>query len=96
MHSRAWLPRATRPSSQRTAHGDAVVGDVDGLGPGALEQLDAPPEEVVLQHGGDLRVLLGQDLLAADDEGHAAPEGGEHVDELDAGDARADDDEVLG
>ena len=40
--------------------------------------------------------LVGQHLLAAHDQGDLAPERAEHVHELDAGDARADHDEVLG
>jgi hypothetical protein len=46
----------------------ALVVALDRLGPGALEQLDAAAHEVVLEHGGDLGVLAGEHLLAADDE----------------------------
>ena len=56
-------PRPTRPSSQ--LHGHPAVVDVDPDGPGALEQPHAAVEEVVLERGGDLGVLL-----------RAAPAGG--------------------
>src|SRR5690606_6291333 len=49
-----------------------------------------------LQHRGDLRVLLGQDLLAGDDQADLGPEAREHVHELDAGHPGAHHDEVLG
>ena len=94
MASRAWVPRARRPSSQ--THGDGTVLLVDADGPGALEEPDAAGDEVVLERGGDLGVLLREHLLAAHDEGDLAAERPEHVDELDAGDAGADHDEVLG
>src|SRR5207248_11506409 len=57
---------------------------------------DTASEEVVLEGSRHLGVLGGQDLLAADDEGHLRAERREHVDKFDAGDARADDDEVTG
>ena len=75
---------------------DDVAGALDAHGPGTLQQLHAPSEEVLLQHGGDLGVLLGEHLLAADDERHVAAEAREHVHELHPGDAGADHDEVLG
>ena len=87
-------PAAARPSSQRTD--DPVVGAVDADGPGALEQADAPAEELVLERGRHLRVLLGEHLLAGHDQRDLAAERAEHVDELHAGHARADHDEVLG
>ena len=61
-----------------------------------LSRRDAPAEEVVLQGLGHLRVLVGQDVLAAHHERHLRPEGGEHVHELHAGDARADHHQVPG
>ena len=48
-------------------------------------------QEVVLQHGRHLGVLARQHLLAGDDERHLGAERREHVHELDAGDAGADD-----
>ena len=72
MPSRAWLPRATRPSSQRTATSSSVT--LDRLGPGPLEQADPPAQEVVLEDRRDLGVLLGQHLLAADDQGDLGAE----------------------
>ena len=53
-------------------------------------------EEVVFERRGHLGILRRQHLLAADDQRHLAAERREHVDELDAGDARADHDEVFG
>ena len=53
-------------------------------------------QEVVLERGRHLGVLLRQHLLAADDERDLRAERREHVDELHAGDAGADHDEVLG
>ena len=73
-----------------------VAVAVDAHGPRPLEQADASAQQLVLEGGGDLGVLLGQDLLAGHDERDLAAERGEHVHELDAGDARADDHEVLG
>ena len=64
--------------------------------PSALEQLHAALQEVVLEHRGDLGILLRQHLLAADDQRHLGAEAAEHVDELHAGDAGADDGDVLG
>ena len=75
---------------------DPVAVAFDGLGPGALVEADAAAQEVGFEGGCHLRVLGGQDLLAADHERHVAAEGLEHVDELHAGDAGADDDEVVG
>ncbi len=93
MASRAWVPVATRPSSHRTVH---LVVDVDADGPGTLVEPDAATEEVVLERGGHLGILLRQHLLAAHDEGHLAAERREHVDELHTGDAGPDHDQVLG
>ena len=76
--------------------GDAVALVVDPHGTGALEQLDAAAQELVLERGGHLRVLLGEDLLAGHDQGHGAAQRREHVHELDPGHARPDHDEVLG
>ena len=78
------------------AHGDLVAVLVHADGPRALEQLHPAPEQLVLEGGRHLGVLLGEDLLARDDQRHRAAERREHVDELDAGDAGADHDEVLG
>ena len=68
----------------------AVVESFDARGACPLEQVHAPAQEVRLERGRHLGILLGQHLLAADDQGHVSTEGGEHVHELDAGDARAD------
>ena len=75
---------------------DPVLGALDAGRTRTLEQLDAATHEVVLQHGGDLGVLLGQHLISADDQRHLGAERQEHVHELDARDARTDHDEVLG
>ena len=62
--------RALGAAAVVAAHGDAaVVGALDADGAGALEQLHAAAEELVLEGGGDLGVLGRQHLLAADDEG---------------------------
>ena len=79
-----------------TAHDDALLGAVTGDRPGPLQQADPPPEEVLLQHRRNLGVLGREDLLAAHDEGHRAPQRGEHVHELDTGHPRPDDHQVLG
>ena len=63
MASRAWLPLATRPSSQRTD--TAVTVRSIAFGPGPFEQPDAPAQQLVLQGGGHLGVLAA-----------AAPAGG--------------------
>ena len=89
MASSAWRARATAPVVAAHATTPSSV-EVDAGGPGALEQAHTPLEEVVLERGGHLGVLLGQHLLAADDERDLAAERREHVDELDAGDAGAD------
>ncbi len=87
---------ALDPAAVVTDDGDAVVAPFQARGPGALEQLDAPGQEVLLEGGRHLRVLLRQDLLAADDERDLGAHRGEEVDELDAGHAGADDRDVLG
>ncbi len=92
--SKAWLPLATRPSSQTTATPPSFT--VDGLGPGPLEQPNPPAQQLVLQGGGHLGILAGQHLLAADDQGHLGAERAEHVHELHPGHPRADHDQVLG
>ena len=56
-----------------------------------LSRRDAAGEEVLLEHGGDLGILGRQHLLARHDERDVGAERREHVHELDAGDARADD-----
>ena len=66
MASSAWLPGAVRPSSQRTD--DPVVGAVDADGPGALEEAHAAAEQLVLEGGRHLGVLLGEHLLAGHDQ----------------------------
>jgi hypothetical protein len=71
-----------------------VVGAVDADGAGPLVEAHPPPQELVLQGGGDLGVLGGQHLLPGDDQGDLAAERREHVDELDAGHAGADHHEV--
>ena len=60
----------------------------------ALEQLDPPREELLLEHRRHLGVLQRQHLLAGHDERDLGTERVEHVGELDAGDAGPDDDEV--
>ena len=92
--ARRATPSTLRPSSHSTSTESSTR--VDGLRPRALEQLDAAREELVLEHRGDLGVLHRQHLLARHDERHLRAERAEHVGELDAGDARADDAEVLG
>ena len=77
-----------RPSSQATYTPSSVRGDARGAC--ALEEVHAPAEELVLEHGRHLGVLQRQHLLARDDERHLAAERAEHVRELDAGHARAD------
>ena len=95
-----------RPDRQQrmAAPGDAAVVALDenlvavpfeADGPGSLEQLDAAAEQLVLERGGNLGILLGQHLLAAHDQAHVGAHRAEHVHELDAGHARSDDDEML-
>src|SRR5438045_35663 len=67
-------------------NGHAVAGPRYADGPCALQQDDTAPKEVVLQGGGHLGVLEGQDLLTADDQGDLGAERREHVDELDTRD----------
>ena len=71
------------------AHDDRVAVTLDRDRPGTLQQVHAALQEVVLEHRGDLRILQRQHLLAADDERDLGAEAAEHVDELDAGDARS-------
>ena len=68
MASRAWLPAALRPSSQRTTTPSAVT--VDAHGPRALEQAHPSAQELVLEGGRHLWVLLRQHLLARHDQRH--------------------------
>ena len=74
----------------------ALLGAADGGGPAAFGDLAAARLEHLLDHGGGVGVLARQHLVAGGDQrdGHAGLEvaGGE----LGAGDARADDHEVLG
>ena len=72
-----------------------LVGAGRRLRPRALQELDPARQELVLEHRRDLRVLQRENLLAGDDERHLRPERAEHVRELDAGDARPDDAQVL-
>ena len=90
---RACVPCTTRPSSHRTTTPLLTLVHPDG--PGALQEVDSTPGEVCLQYRRHLRVLVGEDLLAAHDEGHLAAERGEHMDELHAGDPRPDDHQVV-
>ena len=96
--SRSRTPRAirrrARPSSQST--NTLSPSRPTAMARRALQELHAAPEELVLEHGRDLRVLVGQHLLAGHDERDLRAERAEHVGELDAGDARSDHDEVLG
>ena len=62
----------------------------------ALQQLHAPPDELVLEHGRDFGVLGRQHLLARHDQRDLRAERAEHVRELDAGDAGTDHHEMLG
>ena len=73
-----------------------VDGPLDRRRPGALQQAYATAEEVLLEDGRDLGILAGEHLLAAHDERHRGSERREHVDELDARHARADDGHALG
>ena len=74
----------------------AVIALVDTDGPGPLQQVDATLGEVGFEHSRHLRVLLREDLLSAHDQGDLAPQGGEHVHELHAGDTGADDHQMVG
>ncbi len=62
----------------------------------ALQQLDAPAQELVFQHRRNLGVLVGQHLLAGHDQRDLRPERAEHVRELHAGHTRSDHDEMVG
>jgi hypothetical protein len=77
-------------------HPDTRVGAGDRIGTRVLDQRDAAFGEHVLQHGRGVGVLVRQDLIAAGHHGHRDTELGVSVDELGAGDAGADHDEVLG
>ena len=85
--------RGAHDTAVVTAHDDgvALVVALDRHGPRPLEQAHAAGEEVRLEHGCDLRVLLRQHLLTRHDERHVGTERGEHVHELDAGHAGSDD-----
>jgi hypothetical protein len=87
--------RPRHPPTVVAAHDNATVHVVDALGPGPLQQVDPPPEEVLLEGGRHLRVLGGQHLLAAHDERHLRPEGREQVDELHPRHARTHHHDVL-
>ena len=71
--------------------GVVLVVAFDGRRPRTLEQADPAGEEVLLEHGGNLGILGRQHLLARHDQRDVGAERREHVHELDAGDARADD-----
>ena len=75
---------------------DPVAVAFDGLGTGALVEADAAAQEVGFEGGGHFGVLGREDLLAADQQGDVAAKRREHVDELHAGDAGADHDQVVG
>ena len=70
-------------------HRHPAVDAVDADGAGALEEAHAPAEQLVLEGGRHLGVLLREHLLAGHDQRDLAPERAEHVDELHAGDARS-------
>ena len=96
MASSAWRALGAR-GRRRSAPTHAVVGRASMPSARApLSSCTPRREEVVLERRRDLGVLLRQHLLAADDQRDLAAERREHVHELDAGDARADHDEVLG
>ena len=76
-------------------HRHPALGELDPVGPGPFEQLDPPPEQCLFEGGGHLGVLVGQNLLPADDQRHGGAERAEHVDELDASDPRPDDHQVV-
>ena len=63
---------------------------LDRRRPGTLEQAHAAAQEVLLEHGCDLGILVRQHLLARHDERDLGAERREHVHELDAGHARTD------
>jgi hypothetical protein len=79
-----------------TTDPDPVGGAGDRLRAGVLDQRDAAGDQGVLQHGGGVGVLVRQDLVAAGHHRHLHPELGVGVDELRAGDAGADDHQMLG
>ena len=54
------------------------------------------PLEILFEDCGDLGVAVGQDLTTGHHEAHLRPQALEDVSELHAGDAGADDDDVLG
>ena len=77
-------------------HQHAVVGAGHRVGARVLDQRHAAFGEHLLEHRGGVGVLVRQDLVAAGHHGDLHAELGVGVDELGAGDAGADDDEVLG
>ena len=87
-------PLGDPPVVARDPHSLAVT--LDRLCPRPLQQADSSREELRFENRGDLRVLVRQHLLPGDDEAHLRAERAEHVRELDPGDPRADDHEVVG
>src|SRR5690606_7877739 len=75
---------------------DAVPDAADGGGAGAGQDGHAAAAEDVLDELGGVLVLPGQHPVAAGDEGDGHAEAVVGAGELGAGDAGADDDEVLG
>ena len=57
--------------------------------------MDPAAQQFVLEGSGYFCVLVGQDMLAADDQAHLRPERAEHVHELDPRHPRTDHYEVL-
>ncbi|GMA88318.1 hypothetical protein GCM10025868_35680 [Angustibacter aerolatus] len=87
-------PSTRRPSVSLDDH--AVAGAGDGGRARAVQHGHAAAAEHVLDHLGGVGVLAGQHAVAGADQGDGAAEAEVGVRELGAGDAGADDHDVLG
>ena len=82
------------PSTDHT-QGDSALLLLDAGRRGAQEKPEPLALQGLLQGFGDIGVLVGEDLLLALDDGHAAAEPAEHLSELHADVAAAEDEQVL-
>ena len=79
-----------------TADDDLVTDPLDSCRPGTFEQPNTTPQEVLLERGGNLRILLRQHLLATHHQGDLGAHRLEHVHELHTGHTGPHHDHMLG